>query len=75
MNETTLLTPQQLIETVRQACLNVALAAYEQARMDGLCDEGAVEFALDAIRRLDTSKTLLGSGHLDGEPLSEEIHD
>ena len=58
MNETTFLTPQQLVETVRQACLKTALTAYEQARMDGLCDEGALEFALDAIRRLDTSKIL-----------------
>lgn len=59
MNETLIvLTPQQLIETVRQACLNAALIAYEQARTDGLCNEGALEFALDAIRRLDTSKIL-----------------
>jgi hypothetical protein len=52
------LSPQELVETVRQACLAAALIAYEQARTDGLCDEGALEFALDAIRRLDTSKIL-----------------
>ena len=28
-----------------------ALAAYEQARLDGLCDEGAWECALEAARR------------------------
>ncbi len=59
MNETLpQLSPQELVETVRQACLAAASTAYEQARIDGLCDEGALEFALDAIRRLDTSKIL-----------------
>ncbi|MBK9054042.1 MAG: acetyltransferase [Chloroflexi bacterium] len=59
MNETLpQLSPQELVETVRQACLAAAITAYEQARTDGLCDEGALEFALDAIRRLDTSKIL-----------------
>ena len=48
----------QLAEHVRQSCLQAALQAYEQARMDGLCDEGALEFALDAIRRLDMGKIM-----------------
>ena len=32
--------------------LKIALAAYENARMDGLCHEGAWECALDAVRSL-----------------------
>lgn len=29
------------------------MAAYEEAALRGLCAEGALEYALDAIRRLD----------------------
>lgn len=43
-------------ETIRQACLQAALEAYEQAQTDGLCAEGALEIALDAIRRLDVGR-------------------
>lgn len=34
-----------------KAAQAAALAAYEQARLDGLCDEGAWECALEAARR------------------------
>jgi hypothetical protein len=44
---------EQLAEAVRAACIEAALAAYEAARVDGLCDEGAFEVAIDAVRRLD----------------------
>ena len=40
-------------EAVRAACVKAALQGYENARIDGLCDEGALEVALDAIRGLD----------------------
>ncbi|AOV17538.1 hypothetical protein BJI67_11110 [Acidihalobacter aeolianus] len=40
-------------ERVRAACLQAALDAYEEAALRGLCAEGALEYALDAIRRLD----------------------
>jgi len=43
----------QLAEAVRAACLRAALRSYENARMDGLCDEGAFEVAIDAVRSLD----------------------
>ncbi len=33
--------PVMLVETVRQACIEAALAAYADARLDGLCHEGA----------------------------------
>lgn len=42
-----------LAERVRRACLLAAVAAYEQAREDGLCAEGAWEVALGALSALD----------------------
>jgi hypothetical protein len=42
-----------LAEAVRQACLHVALASYQDALMNGLCHEGAWECALGAIHTLD----------------------
>ena len=44
---------QRLAETVKAACVRTAQAAYERAAADGLCDEGAWEVAVDAIRDLD----------------------
>jgi len=44
---------QRLATDVRDACLNVARAAYENAGISGLCEEGRWECALDAIRALD----------------------
>jgi hypothetical protein len=44
-----------LVETVREACLEAALAAYEDAGIRGLCAEGRWEAALAAIRHLDLS--------------------
>ncbi|PSJ43685.1 acetyltransferase [Zobellella endophytica] len=40
-------------EHIRQACLQAALAAYEQGGLLGLCQEGRFELAMDAIRRLE----------------------
>lgn len=41
-------------EAVRRACVEAALAAYEDAKMRGLCHEGAWECAIEALRSLDT---------------------
>lgn len=38
---------------VRDTCIRTAMAAYENARMDGLCHEGAWECAVDALRALN----------------------
>jgi hypothetical protein len=38
---------------VPDAALQAALTAYENARMDGLCHEGAWESALDVLRSLN----------------------
>jgi hypothetical protein len=40
--------PATRAEAVRQACIEAALAAYADARLDGLCHEGAWECAVDA---------------------------
>ena len=38
--------------------LKIALTAYENARMDGLCHEGAWECAVDAMRSLNVAALL-----------------
>ncbi len=40
-------------DAVRNACLEAALAAYEDAGIQGLCAEGRWERAVDAVRSLD----------------------
>lgn len=45
--------PTGLAEAVRAACLKAATDAYEDAGLRGLCGEGRLEVALDAIRSLD----------------------
>jgi hypothetical protein len=43
----------RLLDSVRVACIEAALAAYEDAGVQGLCAEGRWEAAIEAIRRLD----------------------
>jgi hypothetical protein len=45
--------PLQLAAAVRNACVCAALDGYEQAQIAGLCQEGAWECAVDAMRKLD----------------------
>lgn len=49
---------RELAEKVRQACIQAAKAGFAQARMDGLCAEGAVETAVSAIQNLNLEKLL-----------------
>lgn len=42
-----------LAERVREACIEAALAGYEDAAIAGLCSEGALEVAISAIRQLE----------------------
>lgn len=44
---------QQLAETVRTACIQAALAAYEEGGILGLCAEGRWEYAISALQQLD----------------------
>jgi formiminotetrahydrofolate cyclodeaminase len=46
---------QRLAEAVRQACIDAAASAYEDASLSGLCHEGAWEVAVGAIRSVDLS--------------------
>ena len=43
----------QLAESIRHACLEAALRAWESAGISGLCGEGRWEHAVQAIRALD----------------------
>jgi len=45
-------------KTVRDACLQAVITAYEDAAMDGLCHEGAWECAVDAVRTLNVEQLL-----------------
>lgn len=47
---------EQLATAVRDACVQAALAAYEDAAMSGLCHEGAWECAVDAMRSLNVKQ-------------------
>jgi hypothetical protein len=42
----------QTAEMVRQACIDAALQAYEEAGVSGLCHKGRWEYAVDAMRGL-----------------------
>jgi hypothetical protein len=44
------------LEGVRRACIDAALAAYEDASLRGVCHEGAWEAAVGAMRRLQLPK-------------------
>ena len=50
--------PIQLAEAVRSACERAAIAAYEDAGLRGLCEEGRWEAALGALQSLDLRKLL-----------------
>lgn len=51
------------VEAVRTACLNAALAAYEDAGIRGLCAEGRWEAAVAAIRDVDLSDVVEPPAH------------
>lgn len=60
MNETRQIDSQthQAATEVHQACIAAALEAYESAKMSGLCDEGAWEAAVGAMRMIDVDAIL-----------------
>jgi hypothetical protein len=55
-------------EAVRRACIEAALAAYEDAKIRGLCHEGAWECAVEALRSLDLRTLPGGSPAPEGPP-------
>ncbi|MDQ5908144.1 MAG: hypothetical protein QG599_235 [Pseudomonadota bacterium] len=44
---------QQIAEAVRTACIETALATYEEGGVLGLCAEGRWEYAISAMQQLD----------------------
>ena len=55
-----MLSEQQLCESIREACLQAAVEAYENAGISGLCAEGRWELAVQAIRTLDLRQIVAG---------------
>lgn len=43
---------------IKERCLEAARCGYEEASLSGLCEEGRIEAALDAIRSLDVTKVI-----------------
>lgn len=56
---------KRIAEAVRRACRQAALEAYEDAKMRGLCHEGAWECAVGAIERLQVTPII--EGRAEGE--------
>lgn len=50
-----------IARAVRDACIQTALSAYEDASISGLCGEGAFEAAISAMRMLDV-EAIAGAG-------------
>ena len=49
---------ERIARVVKEACIRAAVEGFENAAMDGLCHEGAVEAAVSAISRLDLEALL-----------------
>jgi len=56
------MTDAELMEAVRRACIEAALAAYEDAGISGLCAEGRWEAAVGAIQSLDLKQVAAQAG-------------
>lgn len=50
--------PLELARRVRSACIRAALDGYERAQIAGLCQEGAWECAVDAMRMMELGAIL-----------------
>lgn len=48
----------RVADAVRNACVEAALDAYESAKLSGLCDEGAWEAAVGAMRMVDVDRII-----------------
>lgn len=50
-----------LAEAVRAACIEAAFRSYEDAKISGLCHEGAWECAVSALREVDLQRIAASS--------------
>jgi hypothetical protein len=49
---------RRIAEAVRDACVQAAQQGYESAAVSGLCEEGALEAAIGAMRMVDLNRVL-----------------
>lgn len=42
-----------IVERVREECIKEFIRAYEEAGIKGMCEDGRIEYAVDAVRSLD----------------------
>jgi hypothetical protein len=62
---------EDLAKSIRAACVEAVLQAYEDAGMQGLCAEGRWEAAVDALRTFDLVPLLREFQHLSPDGLSK----
>jgi hypothetical protein len=53
---------QKIAEATQRALVEIALQAYEEAGLSGLCAEGRWEVAIGAMRSYDVRKITPGTG-------------
>ena len=60
--------PSEIARAVRSACVQAALDGYDRAQIAGLCQEGAWEVAVDAIRMVDLKEILRKTAAAESHP-------
>lgn len=50
------LSPEQIADKIREACIQAAKEGFQDASISGLCRDGAMEAAVSAMQRLDLTK-------------------
>mgnify|MGYP006425198981 CR=1 FL=1 len=63
---------EALAGALRDACIERLRRDYEQAAMQGLCGEGAFEYALDRLRHLPATDLLTAARADRNPPLDKE---
>ena len=49
---------RRIAEAIKAECLRTAIESYTFAKMSGMCQEGAWEFAVDALKSMDVTAVL-----------------
>lgn len=62
---------RSLAAALRDACIHRLRRDYEDAAIQGLCGEGAFEYALDRLRHTPVTE-LLAAAHNDHGPTTDE---
>lgn len=47
-----------IAEKIREECIKEFIRAFEEAGIKGLCEEGRIEYAVDAVKSLDLQSIL-----------------